>query len=129
MEFALTMVLVLIGGFAGGMARYALSEVVTRCVGGKFPWGTMVVNLSGCAAIGLVAAAFPTPILLRDVAVFGLLGGYTTVSSFALQTLALADDGDLGRASLNVVGSATLCVMAAASGYWAGGAFAGGALA
>jgi CrcB protein len=95
---------VAIGSALGGIARYFVSGVVARRLGETFPWGTLCVNVSGAFLIGIFAAlagdntsifASPDPWLF---AVTGFLGCYTTVSSFSLQTLSLARDGESGRA-------------------------------
>jgi CrcB protein len=117
---------VTVGSAFGGMARFFLSGVVGRRVGETFPWGTIAVNVTGSFAIGVIAAAVPIAPLVRSpafwqLAVVGFLGSYTTVSSFSLQTLALARDGDYRRAGGNVVLSVGLCLGAAALGYAAAG--------
>jgi CrcB protein len=117
---------VTVGSAFGGMARFFLSGVVGRRVGETFPWGTIAVNVTGSFAIGVIAAAVPIAPLVRSpafwqLAVVGFLGSYTTVSSFSLQTLALARDGDYRRAGGNVVLSVALCLGAAALGYAAAG--------
>lgn len=117
-------VLVLIGGFCGGISRFFLSGVVGRGVGETFPWGTLLVNVSGALAIGAFAGAarssggvFASD-LVRDLIVVGLFGGYTTVSSFCLQTLNLGFDGEGRLAAFNVVASSVLCVLFVALGFW-----------
>jgi len=117
--------LVLIGGFLAGIFRFFLSGVVGRRVGETFPWGTLAVNVSGALAIGAFAGAaravggvFASD-LVRDLIVVGLFGGYTTVSSFCLQTLNLALDGEGRFAAFNVVASSVLCVLFVALGFWA----------
>lgn len=117
--------LVLLGGFIGGIGRIVLAGLVARIVGETFPWGTLAVNVTGALAIGAFAGAarstggvFATE-GLREFVVIGVLGGYTTVSSFALQTLNLALGGERREAVLYVVVSAVLCVAAVAAGYGA----------
>jgi CrcB protein len=114
---------VVLGSALGGAARYFLSGVVARRVGETFPWGTLVVNVSGAFLIGVFAAlardnvsllASPNPWLF---AVTGFLGCYTTVSSFSLQTLALARDGEGGRAIGYVAISVALSLGAVAVGF------------
>jgi len=96
--------LVLIGGFLGGISRFFLSGVVGRGV------------FAGAArSVGGVFASD----LVRDLIVVGLFGGYTTVSSFCLQTLNLALDGEGRLAAFNVVASSVLCVLFVALGFWA----------
>ena len=116
--------LVLIGGFFGGISRFFLSGVVGRRIGETFPWGTLLVNVSGALAIGAFAGGaravggiFASDIF-RDLIVVGLFGGYTTVSSFSLQTLNLSLDGEQRLAAFNVVASAGLCLLGVAAGFW-----------
>ena len=118
-------VLVLLGGFLGGLGRIVLSGLIGRSVGETFPWGTLAVNVSGALAVGAFAGAarsvggiFATE-ALREFVVVGVLGGYTTVSSFALQTTNLVLGGERREAVLYVVVSAVLCVAAVAAGYGA----------
>src|SRR5581483_7568214 len=107
----------------GGVARYFISGVVARRVGETFPWGTLFINVTGALLIGIFAAmatddasvlASPDPWLF---AVTGFLGCYTTVSSFSLQTLALARDGQAIRALLYTVVSVAFSLAAAATGF------------
>ena len=111
------------GSVLGGSARYFVSGLVARHVGETFPWGTMTVNVTGAFIIGVFGAlandsaslmASPAPWLF---AVTGFLGCYTTVSSFSLQTLALARDGEMPQAVGNVLLSLSLCLGAVASGF------------
>ena len=114
---------VVLGSALGGVARYFLSGIVARRVGETFPWGTLSVNVSGAFLIGVFGAlardnaslfASPNPWLF---AVTGFLGCYTTVSSFSLQTLALARDGESGRAIGYVAISVALSIGAVAVGF------------
>lgn len=107
---------VALGAALGGTARYLVSGLVGRRIGETFPWGTMVVNVTGAFALGMLVATAP----MSDLALFaitGFLGSFTTVSSFSLQTLALARDGELGRAAANIGLSVALCLAAVALGY------------
>lgn len=121
--------MVALGGGIGGMARFWMSGLIARRFGETFPWGTMVVNVTGAGAIGVLAALLlvpgagaETPAVRHLPAwhglAIGVLGSYTTVSSFSLQTLALARAGEVGRALANVGLSLGLC-LAAAGGAWA----------
>ncbi len=118
--------LVALGCALGGMARFGLSGMVGRWIGETFPWGTMVVNVSGAFAIGIMAAANASEHAwlsgsgIWHVAVIGFLGSYTTVSSVSLQTLALARDGELWRAAGNILLSVGLCLPAAGTGFIVG---------
>ncbi len=119
---------VALGSAVGGVCRYLLGGVVARSVGETFPWGTLVVNVAGSLLIGAVyVVTGPDGRLLagtatRQFLMAGVLGGFTTFSSFSLQTLTLLSDGEWGRAALNVVLSVVLCLVGAwvgfALGHW-----------
>jgi fluoride exporter len=113
---------VALGGAIGTVGRYWLSGVVARLVGETFPWGTLLINVTGSFIIGFfgtltgpdgrIYAASST----RQFVMTGICGGYTTFSSFSLQTLSLANDGEILRAGANVGLSVVLCLFA----VWAG---------
>jgi CrcB protein len=115
--------LVLLGGFFGGISRFFISGFVGRRIGETFPWGTLIVNVSGAFVIGILAGlarsrgGIFSGEMFRDLVFVGLLGGYTTVSSFCLQTLNLALDGQGLQAALNTVLSAGLCIAAVSAGF------------
>ena len=116
---------VALGSVLGGTARFWLSGLVARRVGETFPWGTMVVNVSGAFLLGILAASAASHGIFAAVtpwqfAAIGILGTYTTVSSFSLQTLALARDGEMLRAAGNIMLSLLLCLLAVAAGFAAG---------
>jgi CrcB protein len=95
------------GGFLGSLLRYGLGSLVHRTLPmATFPHGTLAVNLLGCAAIGALAGLADSRQLLspqlRAFAMIGLLGGFTTFSTFGYETFALARDGDYLRAGWNV---------------------------
>ena len=125
---ALHVLAVALGGALGGVARVWLAGVVTRRLGEGFPWGTLVVNVTGSGLIGAAAAlalagdasamAWPSAWALLAV---GVLGSYTTVSSFSLQTLLLLHAGEPGRAGANVAASVIGCLGAAALGWLGAG--------
>lgn len=108
---------VFIGSALGGLCRYLLSGAVARRVGERFPYGTLVVNVSGALVIGLVwslpgaSAAVPLEDF-RFFMMYGFLGGYTTVSSFTLNTLNLMQDREWLPAGLNIAGTYSLCLLA-----------------
>jgi CrcB protein len=91
---AQTWLLVAIAGAAGTLLRYVMGGVLARATGGVFPWETFVINALGCLAIGTVAGALdrgaliPPP--LRMALMVGFIGGFTTFSTFALETFRLA---------------------------------------
>jgi len=99
---------VAIGGALGSLARYGVSQgLQARALATRFPLGTLVANLTGCFVIGLLAGLVASERLdlrapAREFVFVGLLGGFTTFSSFGLDTLLLARDGSVGPAALNV---------------------------
>ena len=113
---------VALGSALGGAARFGLSGLVARSFGETFPWGTLVVNVIGSFLIGFVATVTgPDGRLLASPAVRqfwmpGIFGGFTTFSSFSLQTLSLAQEGEWLQAGGNVTGSVVLCLV----GVWLG---------
>ncbi|KRQ05550.1 fluoride efflux transporter CrcB [Bradyrhizobium manausense] len=119
------------GSVLGGCARYFVSGVIARRLGETFPWGTMTINVTGAFLIGMFGAlathpssafATPNPWLF---AVTGFLGCYTTVSSFSLQTLTLARNGEPAHALGNVVFSVGLCLAAVSCGFLLADGFGG----
>ncbi|HWA00696.1 MAG TPA: fluoride efflux transporter CrcB [Caulobacterales bacterium] len=118
---------VALGAAIGGAARAYLSGLIGRHFGDGFPIGTLLVNVSGALAIGLASAyarrhAFPADSAAWLFSVTGVLGSYTTVSSFSLQTVALAQRG-VRRPLFYITLSVIACIAAVAIGY----ALAGGA--
>ena len=107
-----------LGSALGGVARYWLSGVVARRFGEAFPAGTLIVNITGSFVIGFVATLTDPggrllmSVTARQFIMLGVLGGYTTFSSFSLQTLNLARDGEWLYAGANVVLSVFLCLLA-----------------
>lgn len=125
MEDLVSLILwVALGSAAGGVARFFVSGVVARGIGETFPWGTMAVNVTGAFAIGVLSVAAERHLFFArpeawPLLVTGFLGSYTTVSSFSLQTLALARDGGTGRAVANILLTLALCLAAVAAGFFA----------
>ena len=115
-----------LGSALGGGCRYWISGAIARRFGESFPTGTVFVNISGCFIIGLVAALTDPegPHLVspavRQFVMVGVLGGYTTFSSFGLQTLTLMQDGEWLYAFANVLLSVILCLAAVWLGHSAG---------
>lgn len=115
------LLLIFIGSGIGGVVRYALSGWTQKLGNGNFPLGTMVVNASGCLLIGFLSAAFAGRWLVREeyrlALLIGLLGGYTTFSTFGLETFALLNEGQYFSAMLNVMLSVTIGLAAVWCGY------------
>ena len=118
----MNLLLTMLGGGLGSGLRYLLSGAVAGRFGESFPWGTLVVNVSGSLAIGFFATLTGPDgrwLVAPGARVFftlGVLGGYTTFSSFSLQTLSLIRDGQWLHAGLNILGSVVLCLL----GVWLG---------
>ena len=116
-----------LGSALGGAGRYWCSGLVARHLGETFPWGTLVVNILGSFVIGFIdALTAPDGRVLagtpaRQFVMAGLCGGYTTFSSFSLQTLNLANDGEWLFAGANIVVSVVLCLVAVWLGHVAAG--------
>lgn len=119
---------VAVGGALGSVARYWCSGVVARWFGESFPWGTLIVNVVGSFIIGLFATLTAPDgrwFVSSEARVFvmvGICGGYTTFSSFSLQTLALARDGEWLAVGMNILLSVTLCLVAVWAGHLAAAA-------
>jgi len=115
---------VAVGSALGGLARYGLGEWVARVWGTAFPTGTLIINVLGSFVIAFFGALtvadgpLPASLTVRAFVMVGVCGGFTTFSSFSLQTLALLQSGDTARAALYVAGSVLLCVGAAFLGWW-----------
>ncbi|MDN7133046.1 fluoride efflux transporter CrcB [Halomonas sp. MC140] len=123
------MLLVALGGAVGGMSRFAISSLLAKHLGSAFPWGTLAVNLSGSIAAGWLLGTLGLPNSAADnslwlVLVVGGLGGYTTVSSFSLQTLELWQRGEAVQAAVNIVATVLLGLV----GLYFGWQLAGGSV-
>ncbi len=116
-------VLVAVGGAIGSVGRFWLALVVARITGPHFPWGTILINILGSCAIGWlaglsVAGRLPHPDSLRAFGMAGICGGFTTFSSFSLQTVELLREGQAWQAAGNAFGSVILCMIATTLGLW-----------
>jgi len=116
---------VAIGGALGSVGRFWLSGLVANRFGETFPWGTLVINVTGSFLIGIIAAvASPegrmdsqSRAIATQLLMVGVCGGYTTFSSFSLQTLNLLRDREWLYAGGNVILSVVLCMVAVWLGY------------
>ncbi len=120
-----------VGSALGGAARYWASGFVASRIGETFPWGTVIVNMTGSFVIGFFGTLTGADgrVLIsttaRQFVMLGLCGGYTTFSSFSLQTLTLARDGEWLLAGANIILSVVLCLLAVWLGHSAAAALNG----
>jgi len=112
-----------LGGALGSLARYYVAEALALVFGAAFPWGTLLVNVSGSFLIGCIAGGsgaagrwVDSP-AVRQFFMIGICGGYTTFSAFSLHTFGMLEAGEIGRAGSYVVGSVVLCVLATWAGF------------
>jgi CrcB protein len=122
----LQILLVGAGGFAGAVLRVLVTGWVQRLAPDGFPFGTLMVNVVGCGLLGVLAGYTTSRGMLgselRALLVVGVLGAFTTFSTFSCETLLLLRDGALARAAANVVASIVLCLVA----VWLGHALGSG---
>jgi CrcB protein len=121
--------LIALGSALGGMTRHWCTLLISARLDSMFPWGTVLVNVSGSLLIGISAALLDSggdsggrlgaAQAARDFVMVGLLGGYTTFSAFSLQTLQLLRQDRWGLAGANAAGSVFACLVAVGLGYWA----------
>jgi CrcB protein len=118
MELFKTYLMVMLGGMVGVAARMGMSSALSAIFGLAFPIGTLVVNVLGCFLIGLFTGltgnggVWQVTPHIQQMVTIGVLGGYTTFSSFSLQTINLLSTGHFLYATLNVVLSVVLCLLA-----------------
>lgn len=119
-----TLIAIAAGGALGAVLRYLSSTAIYRWLGTDFPWGTLVVNVAGSLAMGLLSVLLLERSMIepqwRAFLMIGLLGAFTTFSTFSMETLNLIHDGQLVRAVLNMIASVLLCVLAAWLGVLTG---------
>ena len=127
-----TCLIIAIGGAIGTLARYLIS-LLALPISRELPWGTIGINVTGSFLIGLFGTLtlaygrYPVSENVRLFVMVGVCGGYTTFSSFSLQTLDLIRGGAIVRAAINIVASVVLCVCAVALGHFIAAHFNGGA--
>ena len=109
--------LIFLAGGCGSLMRYSVAGWAQRLSNGTFPLGTLTVNVIGCAAIGFLAPLLTGPVLIREeyrlAVLVGLLGGFTTFSTYAWETISLADDGQRWLAVVNILACNLLGLAAA----------------
>jgi CrcB protein len=115
------MILVAVGGALGSVGRYMLSTAIQRYTSPFFPYGTFVVNVLGCLIFGIIMGAARQRFVLgpseRAFLLIGILGGFTTFSTFTYETFALLQDGEFFRAFANVAGQLVCGLVALWAGY------------
>lgn len=125
------MLLIGAAGALGALSRYALSGTVYALLGQSFAYGTLVVNVLGSLAIGLVMQlGIATDILspnVRTAVTVGFLGAFTTFSTFSYETVQMMQDGAWGPALLNIFANVTICILAVIVGVYFGKLIGGGA--
>ena len=108
------------GGFLGASARYLLGGAIYRWLPATFPWATFVINVTGCFGIGFLAVLAEERMLLgpgaRLFLMVGILGGYTTFSTFGYETIALLRESSFAAAAINVLGQVALGLVAVGAG-------------
>ena len=123
--------MIAMAGALGALSRYALSGAVYALLGSGFAWGTLIVNILGSFLLGLVMQiGLSTDVLpphLRTAIAIGFLGAFTTFSTFSYETVQFLQEGSWGAASLNILSSVALGLIAVAAGIFAGRLIAGGA--
>jgi CrcB protein len=118
-EIAINVLLVAIGGALGTISRYLLGGWIQSHTGSTFPWSTFIINVSGAFLIGIVLGFVERGILpanARLLLATGVLGGYTTFSTFSLETMSLLISGSKGMALLNTIGQTVIGLIAVFSG-------------
>lgn len=115
-----SVLIVAIGGALGAGSRYLIGGWIQTQFGSLFPWGTFIVNVSGSLLIGIVIGFADKGILSTNARLFlttGILGGYTTFSTFSFETMSLFISGGKGMALLNTVGQTFIGLIAAYTGF------------
>ena len=111
------------GGAIGALLRYWTSIAVHSRLGSGFPYGTLAVNVLGSLLMGFLyiwlIERIAAGAAMRAFLLVGVLGAFTTFSTFSMETLSLVEGGQLGKAMLNIIASVTVCMTAAALGIFA----------
>jgi CrcB protein len=111
-----TLIAIAVGGALGALSRHGVAMVFGRATDTGFPWSTFIVNVTGSLVAGFLAQRFAGNELVRNAAVVGFLGAYTTFSAFSVQTIRLIEHGSLALAAVYVVASLAAGLLAAGAG-------------
>lgn len=118
------LVLIAVGGAAGATTRYLVDTWISERAGGAFPWGTLVVNISGSLVLGILFALATErgvlPATIRAPVLIGFIGAYTTFSTLMLESWRLIESGALGLGLANLVGSTVIGLVAVVAGLTIG---------
>jgi len=124
----LPLVLIALGGAAGATTRYLLDTWIAERAGGAFPWGTLVINVSGSLVLGLLFALAiergVLPASIRGPILIGFIGAYTTFSTLMLESWRLIEGGAVGLGLANLIGSSVIGMVAVVGGLMIGRALA-----
>ena len=122
------LVLIALGGAAGATTRYLLDTWIAERAGGAFPWGTLVINVSGSLVLGLLFALAiergVLPASIRGPILIGFIGAYTTFSTLMLESWRLIEGGAVGLGLANLIGSSVIGMVAVVGGLMIGRALA-----
>ena len=120
----MTLLFLAVGGAFGAVSRYLVQDWVHALVGGRFPWGTFAVNISGSFVLGVVfALAMEREILSPEIRLplmVGFIGSYTTFSTLMLESWVLVEEGDIPHMLFNLVGSVVIGMIAVVAGIAVG---------
>lgn len=123
-EVEMRSIAIALGGALGAVLRYWLSTTVSALTAGRFPYGTLAVNVMGSGLMGFLYVLFyermEASAELRAAVLIGVLGAFTTFSTFSIETMALLEEGEHLKAGLNVLASVALCLIVCWAGIIAG---------
>lgn len=122
----MNLIFIAIGGGAGAVLRYLSIKLTNTIFEAQFPLGVLFVNIIGSFLIGLLFSAFKivkVPLAIEYFLIAGFLGGYTTFSTYSLETIVLISNGKLFSGLLNILLNNVLCLVFAALGIWIGKLF------
>jgi fluoride exporter len=114
-------ILIAVGGSLGAVARWGLSTYISQSTNGSFPWGTLIINLTGSFLIGMFMELFDRAMIpseWRSFITIGFLGAYTTFSTYTLESVNLLRDGELRLATVNILSSNVVGIISVVLGIY-----------